>query len=129
MGFPSRRSLAEARIKLGPFDRFLLLYGTMFAAFGVASPFLPALLHERGLGPSQIGAVLAAGTAIRLITGPVLSRLADRLGNTSRRLSYWSPWPQSSRSARVFRPALRSSYLSVSRTLRRWRPSCRLPMR
>src|SRR5258708_19343426 len=28
----------------------------MFAAFGVASPFLPALLHERGLGPSEIGA-------------------------------------------------------------------------
>ena len=52
----------------------------MFAAFGVASPFLPALLHERGLGPSEIGAVLAAGTAVRLITGPVISRLADRLG-------------------------------------------------
>ena len=80
MGLPSRRSLAEARIALGSFDRFLLLYGTMFAAFGVASPFLPALLHERGLGPSEIGAVLAAGTAVRLITGPVISRLADRLG-------------------------------------------------
>src|ERR1700722_16563792 len=65
---------------LGSFDRFLLLYGAMFAAFGVASPFLPALLHERGLGPSEIGAVLAAGTAIRLIPGPVISRLADRLG-------------------------------------------------
>jgi MFS_1 like family len=46
----------------------------------VASPFLPALLHERGLGPSEIGAVLAAGTAVRLITGPLISRLADRLG-------------------------------------------------
>ena len=80
MGLPSRRSLAEARIALGSFDRFLLLYGAMFAAFGVASPFLPALLHERGLGPSEIGAVLAAGTAVRLITGPVISRLADRLG-------------------------------------------------
>jgi PPP family 3-phenylpropionic acid transporter len=80
MGLPSRRSLAEARIALGSFDRFSLLYSTMFAAFGVASPFLPALLHERGLGPSEIGAVLAAGTAVRLITGPVISRLADRLG-------------------------------------------------
>src|ERR1700677_1676610 len=80
MSFPSRQSLAEARIALGSFDRFLLLYSTMFAAFGVASPFLPALLHERGLDPSKIGAVLAAGTAIRLITGPVISRFADRLG-------------------------------------------------
>jgi PPP family 3-phenylpropionic acid transporter len=52
----------------------------MFAAFGVASPFLPALLHERGLGPSEIGAVLAAGTGVRLITGPAISRLADRVG-------------------------------------------------
>jgi PPP family 3-phenylpropionic acid transporter len=80
MSLPSRRSSAEARIALGSFDRFLLLYSTMFAAFGVASPFLPALLHERGLGPSEIGAVLAAGTAVRLITGPIISRLADRLG-------------------------------------------------
>ena len=35
------------------------------AAFGDVSPFLPALLHERGLDPSKIGAVLAAGTAVR----------------------------------------------------------------
>ena len=80
MRLPSRRSLAEIRDALGSFDRFLLLYGTLFAAFGVASPFLPALLHERGLGPSEIGAVLAAGTAIRLITGPTISRFADRFG-------------------------------------------------
>ena len=80
MNLPSRRSFAEARKKFGSFDRFLLLYGAMFAAFGVASPFLPALLHERGLGPSEIGAVLAAGTAVRLITGPAISRFADRFG-------------------------------------------------
>jgi PPP family 3-phenylpropionic acid transporter len=87
MSLPSRRSLAEARIALGPFDRFLVLYGALFAAFGVASPFLPALLHERGLGPSQIGAVLAAGTAVRLITGPLISRLADRLGKHQQTLA------------------------------------------
>src|SRR3984957_4387599 len=87
MSLPSRRSLAEARIALGSFDRFLLLYCTMFAAFGVASPFLPALLHERGLGPSEIGAVLAAGTAVRLTTGPAISRLADRLGQHRRILT------------------------------------------
>jgi hypothetical protein len=50
MRLPSPRSLAKARRKLGSFDRFLLLYGAMFAGFGVASPFLPALLRERGLG-------------------------------------------------------------------------------
>ena len=87
MSLPSRRSLAEARIALGSFDRFLVLYVAIFAAFGVASPFLPALLHARGLGPSEIGAVLAAGTAIRLITGPVISRLADRLGKHQQTLT------------------------------------------
>src|SRR3984885_14317203 len=87
MGFPPRRALAEARTKLGSFDRFLLLYGTMFAAFGVASPFLPALLHERGLGPSEIGAVLAAGTAVRLITGAAILRLADRFGTHKQTLA------------------------------------------
>src|ERR1700684_3033125 len=87
MRLPSRPSFAEARLKLGSFDRFLVLYGAMFAAFGVASPFLPALLHQRGLGPSEIGAVLAAGTAIRLITGPVISRFADRFGTHKRTLA------------------------------------------
>jgi hypothetical protein len=46
MSLPSRRSFAEARNKLGSFDRFLLLYGAMFTAFDVTSPFLPALLHQ-----------------------------------------------------------------------------------
>ena len=129
MGLPSRRSLAEARIALGSFDRFLLLYGAMFAAFGVASPFLPALLHERGLGPSEIGAVLAAGTAVRLITGPVISRLADRLGKHQQTLAVLLAM------AAVIAfgyslPAGFAIFLIVSvATLRRWRPSCRLPTR
>jgi nitrate/nitrite transporter NarK len=87
MNLRSRRSLSEARIALGSFDRFLVLYATMFATFGVASPFLPALLDERGLGPSEIGAILVAGTAVRLITGPVISRLADRFGTHKRTLA------------------------------------------
>jgi PPP family 3-phenylpropionic acid transporter len=60
--------------------RFLALYAATFAAFGVASPFLAAFLAVRGLGPEAIGLVLAAGTATRLIAGPVGGRIADRLG-------------------------------------------------
>lgn len=60
--------------------RFVLLYTALFAAFGVASPFLPALLQERGLDPSSIGLVLGMGSAIRLATGPLGGRLADRSG-------------------------------------------------
>ena len=59
--------------------RFILLFGLMYAAFGVASPFLPAFLATRGLAPEEISLVLGAGTAIRLISGPAVGRLADRL--------------------------------------------------
>ena len=66
-----------------PLPRFLALYGLMFAAFGVASPFLPALLQQDGLGAASLGLVLAAGTAIRLLAGPLGGRLADRSGRPS----------------------------------------------
>ena len=59
--------------------RFLALYGTLFAAFGVASPFFAAFLAGRGLRPEAIGLVLAFGTATRLAGGPIGGRLADRL--------------------------------------------------
>jgi PPP family 3-phenylpropionic acid transporter len=59
---------------------FLALYSDMFAAFGVVSPFLPGLLQEDGLTAGAIGIVLASGTAIRLIAGPLGGRLADRTG-------------------------------------------------
>ena len=61
-------------------SRFLALYIALFAAFGAASPFFAAFLAGRGLRPEAIGLVLAAGTAIRLLAGPLGGRLADRLG-------------------------------------------------
>ena len=59
--------------------RFVALYAALFAAFGVASPFFAAFLGSRGPGPEAIGVVLAAGTAMRLVAGPLGGRLADRL--------------------------------------------------
>lgn len=55
--------------------RFLVLYVAMYAAFGVASPFL----HSRGLGAEALGAALAAGTALRLVAAPLAGRLGDRI--------------------------------------------------
>ena len=63
--------------------RFLLLYGAMFSAFGVASPFLPGLMEQHGLSPGTLAVVLAAGTAVRLLSGPFGGRLADRAGRPS----------------------------------------------
>lgn len=59
--------------------KFLMLYAAMYAAYGVSSPFLPAFVTERGLRPEDLGFVLAAGTAIRLIAAPLAGRIADRL--------------------------------------------------
>jgi MFS transporter, PPP family, 3-phenylpropionic acid transporter len=49
----------------------------MYAAFGVASPFLPAFVSARGLPPEQLGLVLAAGTAVRLLSAPLAGRIGD----------------------------------------------------
>src|ERR1700737_5100477 len=55
--------------------RFLILYGTLYAGFGVQSPYLPSLLDSRNLRPEAIALVLAVGTAVRLAVGPAAGRL------------------------------------------------------
>jgi MFS transporter, PPP family, 3-phenylpropionic acid transporter len=56
---------------------FIVLYATLYASFGMVSPFLPVLLEERGLQPSEIGLILAGSTAVRLVSGPAAGRIAD----------------------------------------------------
>lgn len=51
----------------------------MYAAYGVASPFLPAFVNSRGIAPEHLGLVLAAGTLARLLAAPTAGRIADRL--------------------------------------------------
>ena len=62
-----------------PLLRFVVLYSALFSAFGFVSPFLPAFLASRGLAPEALGLALGAATAVRLITGTIAGRLADRL--------------------------------------------------
>src|SRR6267378_2224006 len=59
--------------------RFLILYGLLYAGFGVQSPYLPILLDNRHLRPETIGLALAAGMAMRLMAAQAVARLADRL--------------------------------------------------
>jgi MFS family permease len=58
-------------------SRFLLLYCALYGGFGIASPFLPPFLAARGLQPEELGILLGAGTAVRLISAPLAGRLAD----------------------------------------------------
>jgi PPP family 3-phenylpropionic acid transporter len=62
---------------MSPLWRFVVLYALMYAAFGVASPFMPAFFEARGLAPEHLGVLFGAGTAIRLLSGPVAGRVAD----------------------------------------------------
>ena len=59
--------------------KFVTVYAFLYAAFGVLSPFLPALLREHGLHAEEIGVVLAASTGIRVLAGPAIGHAADRL--------------------------------------------------
>jgi PPP family 3-phenylpropionic acid transporter len=58
---------------------YLLLYGALYAGWGVLSPFLPAVLAGQGAGAEQIGLLLAAALAMRLAAMPAFGLLADRL--------------------------------------------------
>src|SRR2546421_2760544 len=57
--------------------KFIALYAAMYAAYGVASPFLPAFVSERGLSPEELGLALAMGTGMRLVSAPLAGRIGD----------------------------------------------------
>jgi MFS transporter, PPP family, 3-phenylpropionic acid transporter len=63
---------------LSSLARFVILYALLYSAFGVISPFLPAYLEDRGLPPQQIALAIGLGTAVRLASGPLVGRVADR---------------------------------------------------
>src|SRR5439155_8902011 len=76
--YADRRDPCSTRHDVSVLHRFVVLYALMYAAFGVSSPFMPAFFEGRGLAPEQLGILLGAGTAIRLVSGPLAGHLADR---------------------------------------------------
>jgi PPP family 3-phenylpropionic acid transporter len=62
------------------------LYGTMFLVIGIMMPFWPVWLEAKGLSPTQIGMVIAAGSVIRVFMSPLIARIADRTGERRRPL-------------------------------------------
>ena len=59
--------------------KFVVLYAAMYAAYGVASPFMPSLLASRGMTPDEIGLALGAATAVRLVSAPLAGRIGDAM--------------------------------------------------
>jgi len=60
---------------------YIVLYVALYAAFGAASPFWPQFFETRALASQQIGLILAAAMLTRLVFGPLVAMLADRLGS------------------------------------------------
>lgn len=60
-----------------PLAALMLVFAALYAAFGVASPFMPALMESRGLTPEQIGLLFGCATAARLLSAPLAGRIAD----------------------------------------------------
>jgi PPP family 3-phenylpropionic acid transporter len=58
---------------------YVFLYLVLYAGWGVLSPFFPTVLAVRGATADQIGLLLAAGVAVRLVSAPAAGILADRL--------------------------------------------------
>jgi PPP family 3-phenylpropionic acid transporter len=52
----------------------------MYGAFGVASPFWALFFEMRGSSSQELGILLGLGTLMRLISGPLVGRLADASG-------------------------------------------------
>lgn len=61
-----------------PAQRMSLFFFVMFGAIGVQLPYWPIWLAGRGVGPAEIGLVLAAGYVVRAVSAPLIGSLSDR---------------------------------------------------
>ena len=59
-------------------------YAALFATVGIQIPFWPLWLKDRGLSPSEIGLLVAAGYLIRVVANPAVGHLVDHRGDRKR---------------------------------------------
>jgi PPP family 3-phenylpropionic acid transporter len=78
-----RRAVAKT-LRVTDAVRLSLFYAAFFFATGVQLPFWPVWLAGRGLGPAEIGALLALSQWVRVAANPVLGVIADRARERSR---------------------------------------------
>ncbi len=60
--------------------RLAFFYGAVFAMIGIHVPFWPVWLAAKGLGPTEIGVIIAASLGIKVIFNPLITHIADRRG-------------------------------------------------
>jgi PPP family 3-phenylpropionic acid transporter len=64
--------------------RLAAFYFAFLAVYGVQIPFWPVWLAAHGLGPTDIGVIVAVGVGARLIGNLVIAHVADRSGERRR---------------------------------------------
>lgn len=57
-----------------------ILSAVLFLPMGLHLPYFPVYLAARGLGPAEIGAVLATPLILRIVVTPVVAAIADARG-------------------------------------------------
>ena len=60
--------------------RLSAYYAAVFLAVGLFTPYWPLWLESRGLGPREIGVILALTTWAKVLASPVAAGIADRIG-------------------------------------------------
>ncbi|MGE0499401.1 MAG: MFS transporter [Rhizobiaceae bacterium] len=71
----------EQSIKPARFEfRISLLFATLFVPVGIHAPYFPLWLELKGFGPEEIGVVLSAPLFLRVVTTPLITAFADRVG-------------------------------------------------
>ncbi|CAA7617070.1 3-phenylpropionate MFS transporter [Magnetospirillum sp. SS-4] len=64
--------------------RLAAFYAAIFAAVGIHIPFWPLWLKDQGLGPTEIGLLVAAGYLTRLVATPLVGHWVDHRGDRKR---------------------------------------------
>jgi len=72
--------LVVPRDTVGKAPRLSLFYAAAFLVVGVQLPFWPVFLAGRGLDAREIASVFAAAIWAKVVVGPAIGALADRLG-------------------------------------------------
>jgi len=72
------------RAPTGDSLRLAFFFAAYFVVVGIQLPFWPVWLANKGLGPKEIGLLLAISIAAKVIANPLAAHLADRSGERRR---------------------------------------------